>query len=307
MKKTLAMCAFVLLICMLITSMSSCQYSDYKKAILLYEKEEYEAATYIFESLGEYKDAKEMVTECTNAVAYKAAYKKYEDGIYNDAYNEFLALNDYKDSSEMAKESLYVYAKQMFEAGLYDVATSYFKEITDYKDSAEWALKALDKQFEELCKWKVADSKDSKGTVYGKAVSCGGFDGKYSYGSRSSDEGTFIISYGVDKYFMEFHVLLLDEQSKRITSISDRVEMVFKIDGKNYSMDLKNNGNSVLAMSVIRKSYRSDSKEFGALLDALKSEKNIACEIRDGSLYYSFTIKGKGFPDCWEEALALTA
>ncbi len=56
-------------------------------------------------------------------------------GNYTDAYLRFKALGDFHDSVNLAKESRYLYAKELLSYGKYEDAQSIFVELIDYQDS----------------------------------------------------------------------------------------------------------------------------------------------------------------------------
>lgn len=57
------------------------------------------------------------------------------NGNYSDAYLRFKALGDFHDSVNLAKESRYLYAKELLSYGEYEDAQSIFVELIDYQDS----------------------------------------------------------------------------------------------------------------------------------------------------------------------------
>lgn len=100
------------LIAVLIFSLCACDSSDYKKAMELYDAEEYDEAIVMFEKLDDYKDSAEMVLKCK----YEMAQKAIEDGDFTTAEEIFTELGDYEDSEQQLKalpwKSVYAYLKE---------------------------------------------------------------------------------------------------------------------------------------------------------------------------------------------------
>ena len=77
----------------------------------------YQAAIDQFEALGDYKDSRENIRRCREAIAagqqarlqaaYDAAAQLLADGSYSLAREAFLALGDFADSADQAKEAVY--------------------------------------------------------------------------------------------------------------------------------------------------------------------------------------------------------
>ena len=74
---------------------------QYNDAMKLYEAGEFEDAKEAFEALKEYKDSKDWIKKCKNAILdqkYNDAVAKLDDGKIVEAYETLLALDGYKDS-----------------------------------------------------------------------------------------------------------------------------------------------------------------------------------------------------------------
>lgn len=79
---------------LMVTMLTGCDSTDYKKAVSFYENGEYAAAMEIFEALGDYEDAPAMVASCS----YQLALNLVNQGKYQEAQAIFLSLGDYEDS-----------------------------------------------------------------------------------------------------------------------------------------------------------------------------------------------------------------
>ena len=124
--------AFLSLCCALSILLCGCASSEYKKAVSLFEKGEYESAGEIFKSLGTYKDSADYLAD----IPYQEALAMLNQGDYSNAERAFAILDDYKDSPKMVKECRYCYGKALIEAEDYGEAVRIFTELGDYKDSS---------------------------------------------------------------------------------------------------------------------------------------------------------------------------
>lgn len=129
---------------MLCVGMTACAGSDYKKAMKLYEDQDYEAAGELFKELSynEYKDSEQLLESCK----YQMAMKAYNAGNFENAKEMFWDISDFENSKEMAKDCDYSLAKKAFDSGDYETAASGFKALGDYKDSADCHNQAAEKQ-----------------------------------------------------------------------------------------------------------------------------------------------------------------
>lgn len=139
MKKNVAkrILAAVLVIVMA-AGMCACGIMDYKKAQALYEDGDYEDAREIFEQLGDYEDAEQMVMACD----YGMAEEWMDDGEYLKAGETFEKLDDYEDSEKLAKECYYTLAEQYMDEEKYTEARELYVKLGDYEDSEEKAATA---------------------------------------------------------------------------------------------------------------------------------------------------------------------
>ncbi len=79
---------------MMCLMLAGCDSSQYKKTTSLYKAGEYEAATAIFEELGDYENSPEMVKVCQ----YTYAAQLLQNKDYDAEKDIFNRLGDYADS-----------------------------------------------------------------------------------------------------------------------------------------------------------------------------------------------------------------
>ena len=108
--KSFAVLFLALSLCL---SMTGCSEQDYRKAINLYNEEQYDAAATLFSELDGYKNSGELQTLCR----YWEAITLMEEGAYSTALPRFIKLGNYEDSAERATECKYQVAIAAFEAG----------------------------------------------------------------------------------------------------------------------------------------------------------------------------------------------
>lgn len=130
MKKLLAL----LLAVTLVLALTGCDELDYRKAIDLYNRRNYDAAAEAFALLDGYEDSGRMITLCN----YWAAIDLMEAGNFSGALPRFLKLGDYEDSAQRATECTYQMALAEFEAGNFHEAQRRFEEVSDYKQSDKY-------------------------------------------------------------------------------------------------------------------------------------------------------------------------
>lgn len=124
----------ILILSMLVCSLTGCTELDYRKAIDLYNRGNYDAAIDAFHALGDFEDSQELFTRSH----YWAAMTRMEAGNYSEALPRFLKLGDFEDSAARAIECKYQMAVAAFEAGNYQDAQNYFQDVADYKQSPEY-------------------------------------------------------------------------------------------------------------------------------------------------------------------------
>jgi hypothetical protein len=111
---------------------------NYQKASDLLSKKQFDEATTIFSSLGDYKNSTEMVNEIN--------YQKANDLLSNKQFDEsitiFTSLEDYKNSQELLNEANYQKANDLLAQNQFELAIPTLRLITDYKDSYDLINKA---------------------------------------------------------------------------------------------------------------------------------------------------------------------
>ena len=129
--KSFAVLFLALSLCL---SMTGCSEQDYRKAINLYNEEQYDAAATLFSELDGYKNSGELQTLCR----YWEAITLMEEGAYSTALPRFIKLGNYEDSAERATECKYQVAIAAFEAGDPQTAESHFLEQPQYRQTPEY-------------------------------------------------------------------------------------------------------------------------------------------------------------------------
>lgn len=108
---------------------------NYNKATALLEQGNYAEAAAMFEKLGNFKNASEMILE----VAYQEAASLMDAGNFKDAIPIFRSLNAYKDSASKLStcQNTVDYEKAMnaFTDKDYTTAAPLFKRLGEYQDS----------------------------------------------------------------------------------------------------------------------------------------------------------------------------
>ena len=117
--------------------------SDYDNATALMEDGRYTEALEIFNDLGTYHDASELMLECQNAIGYNAAKQHMDSGRFQEAKSAFEALGDFGDSRMMAidcrKGIDYALAMEVMSSRDFAGAKTLFEALIPYKDSASFA------------------------------------------------------------------------------------------------------------------------------------------------------------------------
>lgn len=145
------------------------KYKQYQKAVSLYNAGEYDTAQELFETLGGYRDAAEMETECR----YHFAGKLLDEKQIERALPLYKELGDYKDSKNKITECRYQLACQLQEEKKFEEAVSAFQRLDGYSDCKQklqetnylWAQQLLEKkQYDDAMSLflKLGDYKDSK-------------------------------------------------------------------------------------------------------------------------------------------------
>jgi len=141
----------------------------YNSALKAMKAGNYDEATAIFESLGDYKDAATQALESQ----YQKGVTLLASGDYDGASTAFIGISGYNDAATQAQESQYQKGTVLFDAGDYDGAANTFNAISNYRDAAtqaqeSWyqeglALTKEDKGYPALCALRKAgrDYKDT--------------------------------------------------------------------------------------------------------------------------------------------------
>ena len=151
-NKVLVLVASALAICIvsaLIITKIIIPNSQYHRAAALFDEGRYSEAIDAFVELNGYRDSKEQITRCENAIKdekYTAALELFNAGKYDEAISAFRSLNGYKDSGVQiskcetaAKDQHYNEAIDLYNAGNYELAYPALIALDGYKDSAEKA------------------------------------------------------------------------------------------------------------------------------------------------------------------------
>ena len=159
MKKLLALLLAVTLVLVL----TGCDELDYRKAIDLYNRRNYDAAAEAFALLDGYEDSGRMITLSN----YWAAIDLMEAGNFSGALPRFLKLGDYEDSAQRATECTYQMALAEFESGNFHEAQRRFEEVSDYKQSNEY-LRRINWQtmFDSICALNRAVQTEQNGKTF---------------------------------------------------------------------------------------------------------------------------------------------
>lgn len=143
-------------------SMTGCSKQNYRKAINLYNKGEYDAAATLFSELGNYENSRELQT----LSRYWEAISLMEEGSYSSALPRFLKLGIYEDSAERAIECKYQIAIEAFQSNDYKTAETYFLEQPQYRQTEEYLRRITwQKLFDAITAAGSTLQKEQDGTV----------------------------------------------------------------------------------------------------------------------------------------------
>ena len=130
MKKRFALLMAALL---LLTVLTACDSSDYKKATEIYQSGSYLEAAAMFEELGDYEDSSEQALNCR----YDYAASLFDSKEYEAAAAAFAELDGFRDSADRITECRYLIAEDLFQAGNYAEAIPAYEALAGYKDADE--------------------------------------------------------------------------------------------------------------------------------------------------------------------------
>ena len=118
-------------------------YIEYRQAVGMMEKGQYEEAIKEFEGMDDYLNSETLLIECK----YLFAKKTQLQAKYVKASQMFAEISEYKDSKTLKTECDYLHALEVFDAKEYQSALELFSELSGYKDSADKILE---------CKYQLA-------------------------------------------------------------------------------------------------------------------------------------------------------
>lgn len=232
----------------------------YNQASNYLASKDYNYAIYVFDSLGNYKNSEELISEAN----YQKANDFLIDRKFDDAIKTFSYIESYRDSSTMKMEANYQKAVDFLSIKNFDVSISIFESLGGYKDSkvmikesnylmAQNALK--NKEFDlafDLFSF-IGNYKDSPAmkneTNYQKAIDYldnNQYDDAYSLFFLLGDYKDSSLMAKESKYQKAKELLALDkfDSSRKIFvelgDYSSAVEMVKEIDYQNANKLLSN-------------------------------------------------------------------
>lgn len=107
-------------------------YTEYTKAIALYDQKQYAEARLILLRLDGYRNSDELIKD----IPYKKAEDLLEAKQYEEAIKAFKNLGDYKDSASKILQSSYEYAKELEHGENYIAALQWYTKAQDYSDAS---------------------------------------------------------------------------------------------------------------------------------------------------------------------------
>lgn len=151
----------------MVLGLVGCSGQNYKEALELYEKGNYEEAQVIFVELGDYENSSEMVKDCIynralvflgkNNVKHEAdggPYEMYDDMAFvidtdlQEALTLLESISEYKDAAQLIEEITieqnYREAIKLFKNGEFDLAEPLFEDVgSDYRNEAYKYIAAI--------------------------------------------------------------------------------------------------------------------------------------------------------------------
>ncbi len=110
-----------------VLTLSGCKSGDYKKANALLENEEFSSAQEIFDTLGDYKDSKDMSAECQ----YQTAMQYYTDKNYKDAVVLLAGISGY----DKATQAIHIIALELINDEYVEELTKTTECFSEYFES----------------------------------------------------------------------------------------------------------------------------------------------------------------------------
>ncbi len=112
--------------------------SNYQKAINFLSEKKYDEAIKTFIDIKDYRDSETMILEAKS----QKALDLLNNNEYEAAMDILLELEDNKTTQELTKEANYQKAVSLFSNKQFDESILLFSELKDYKDSSEKGLEA---------------------------------------------------------------------------------------------------------------------------------------------------------------------
>lgn len=109
---------------------------DYTKALGLLNAGKTDEAKVVFESISEFEDSSDLVLECD----YRKASGFLKEKKYDEAKVLFSSIVSYKDCSDLVFQCDYDKATDLLNAKAYDDAKALFNTISDFKNSSDMVL-----------------------------------------------------------------------------------------------------------------------------------------------------------------------
>lgn len=109
---------------------------DYSKALGLLNAGKTDEAKVVFESISEFEDSSDLVLECD----YRKASGFLKEKKYDEAKVLFSSIVSYKDCSDLVFQCDYDKATDLLNAKAYDDAKALFNTISDFKNSSDMVL-----------------------------------------------------------------------------------------------------------------------------------------------------------------------
>lgn len=159
----------IVLSLLMVLSLAGCRSSDYKRAVELYNEEDYAEAQTIFDSLQNYKDSEEYSKKCNDELLYAAAIELQGDFDYIGAADIYKVIPGVRDSDERL-----AFCNSMLEAleafnesvkSLNDKNNEFQKAISSAVELASSPNKALDENSRNELIEKISSAKEAIITI----------------------------------------------------------------------------------------------------------------------------------------------
>ena len=205
----------------------------------------YDEAISMFDSLGEFKDSKDLINECN----YRKAERLFDSEDYETAGKLFDTLSGYKDSKEKKQECDYIRADQLFENKEYEEAADAFEDLNTYSDSRSRYYESLyylanycfenEKYLEAIESYKIirlnyeVDERISDCQYYlsKQYYESGDYEQSYSYYTQLKNNKDLQEKYSIDfenDLFLEYSKELIDDN--QLESIEKAISLLKECD-----------------------------------------------------------------------------